>query len=37
MGRLIQADKRATLTEIWPCPSLYGHHVPILWWLLPAG
>jgi len=17
----------------WPCPSLYGHHVPILWWL----
>jgi len=21
----------------WPCPSLYGHHVPILWWLLPAG
>jgi len=21
----------------WPYPSLYGHHVPILWWLLPAG
>jgi len=21
----------------WPCPSLYGYHVPILWWLLPAG
>jgi len=21
----------------WPCPSLYGHLVPILWWLLPAG
>jgi len=21
----------------WPCPSLYGHHVPILWWLLPGG
>jgi len=21
----------------WPCPSLYGHHVPILWRLLPAG
>jgi len=21
----------------WPCPSLFGHHVPILWWLLPAG
>jgi len=20
-----------------PCPSLYGQHVPILWWLLPAG
>jgi len=21
----------------WPCPSLYGHHVPILWWLFPEG
>jgi len=21
----------------WPYVSLYGHHVPILWWLLPAG
>jgi len=21
----------------WPCPSLNVHHVPILWWLLPAG
>jgi len=20
----------------WPCPSLHGYHVPILWWLLPA-
>jgi len=20
----------------WPCPSLSGHHVSILWWLLPA-
>jgi len=21
----------------WPCSSLDGTHVPILWWLLPAG
>jgi len=21
----------------WPSPSLYGHHIPILWWLLPEG
>jgi len=21
----------------WSCPSLYGHHLPIFWWLLPAG
>jgi len=27
----------AYLSIVSDCPSLYGQHVPILWWLLPAG